>query len=89
MGTRAAVFDSLGPPCAGALHEWQRLGTWTVYCRHCYHHHRRACRCPACVPAAARRAKRSSHVVVLYRSEGNKSSAQQCVLPFPEEQVGA
>jgi hypothetical protein len=57
MFTRSAVFASLGPPCTDAPHEWRRLGTWTVYCRRCYHHHRTACRCPACAPAAARRAK--------------------------------
>ena len=56
MFTRSTVFDNLGPPCREARHEWQRLGTWTVYCRRCYHHHRKACRCPACAPASARRA---------------------------------
>jgi hypothetical protein len=55
MFTRFAVFDSLGPPCRDARHEWRILGTWTVYCRRCYHHHRKACRCPACAPASARK----------------------------------
>lgn len=79
MGTRAAVFDRIEPPCAGALHEWQRLGTWTVYCRRCYHHHGQACRCPACAPAAARRPKRRTKAVVSYQNSG-----QQGLLPFPE-----
>lgn len=76
MGTRLAVFDVIGPPCAGALHEWERLGTWTIYCRHCYHHHMQACRCPACAPATARRPKRPTRFAVSRRLEGNKSSGQ-------------
>jgi hypothetical protein len=58
MFTHSAVFADLGPPCPGVRHEWRRMGTWTVYCRRCSHHHRTACRCPACAPAEARRAKR-------------------------------
>ena len=58
MLTRAAVFAALGPLCPKGQHEWRRLGTWTVYCRRCYHHHLTACRCPACAPAAARRPAR-------------------------------
>jgi len=58
MTTRAAVFAHLGLPCPNEQHEWRRLGTWTVYCRRCYHHHLTACRCPACAPAAARRPPR-------------------------------
>ena len=54
MLTRSAVFAALGPPCSAGPHEWRRLGTWTVYCRRCYHHHATACRCPACAPAARR-----------------------------------
>lgn len=84
MGTRSAVFNVFGPPCSEALHEWQRLGTWTIYCRRCYHHHQRACRCPACAPATARRPKRATHVIVSRQSERKKSRDQQCLLPFPE-----
>jgi hypothetical protein len=60
MFTRSAVFADLGPPCPKGQHEWRRMGTWTVYCRRCYHHHVTACRCPACAPAAARRAPGST-----------------------------
>ncbi len=84
MGTQSAVFDVFGPPCTGMPHEWQRLGTWTVHCRRCYHHHLRACRCPACAPATARRPKRPTHVVMARRHEGKKSGGQQYLLPFPE-----
>jgi hypothetical protein len=84
MGTRSAVFDGFGPPCASVPHEWQRLGTWTVYCRRCYHHHRRACRCPACAPAIASRRNRPTHVVGSGRTEEKPSDGQQCLLPFLE-----
>jgi hypothetical protein len=82
MGTRSTVFDGFGPPCARVSHEWQRLGTWTVYCRRCYHHHWRACRCPACAPAATSRPKRPTPVVRSDRTEEKSSDGQQCLLPF-------
>ena len=84
MGTRSAIFDVFGPPCVGVPHEWQRLGTWTVYCRRCYHHHLRACRCPACAPATVSRPKRPTNGGVSGRPEGKKIDDQQCLLPFPE-----
>ena len=89
MGTRSAVFDGFGPPCAAARHEWERLGTWTVYCRRCYHHHLRDCHCPACTPAAASRLKQSTNSVRSRRTKGNPSDGQQCLLPFREMSVGA
>jgi hypothetical protein len=58
MASQSTAFTKLGPPCTGKAHEWRRMGTWTVYCRRCYQHHLTACRCPACAPAAARRAPR-------------------------------
>jgi hypothetical protein len=54
MFTRSAVFATLGPPCPAGQHEWRRLGTWTVYCRRCYHHHATACCCPARGPCRGR-----------------------------------
>ena len=89
MGTRSAVFDVFGPPCAGVPHQWERLGTWIVYCRRCYHHHWRACRCPACAPATASRSKRSTNVTGSGRTGGKQNDGQQCVLPFPEMSAGA
>jgi hypothetical protein len=84
MGTRSAVFDGFGPSCARVPHEWQRLGTWTVYCRRCYHHHWRACRCPACAPAPPSRPKRPTPVAGSGRTEAKQSDGQQCLLPFLE-----
>jgi hypothetical protein len=84
MGTRSAVFDGLGPPCAAALHEWERLGTWTVYCRRCYHHHGRVCRCPACTPATPSRRNHPTQVVGSGRTKGQPSDGQQYLLPFLE-----
>ena len=78
MGTQSAVFDGLGPPCAAARHEWERLGTWTVYCRRCYHHHGRVCRCPACAPATPSRPKRPTRVVRSDRTAEQPSDGQQC-----------
>ena len=80
MGTRSAGFNGFGPPCAATLHEWERLGTWTVYCRRCYHHHGRVCRCPACAPASSSQPKPPTPVARSGRTKAKPSDGQQCFL---------